>query len=71
MRFHRENLHTAYRLPPTRATVYRCLWHVCGTEPSAREQNPDDDLFHEPETQPNCVTTGVPSRDHATWPPPV
>ena len=29
---------------------------------SAREQNPGDDLFHEPEAQPNFVTAGVPSR---------
>ena len=27
---------------------------------SAREQNPGDDLFHEPEAQPNFVTAGIP-----------
>ena len=27
---------------------------------SAREQNPGDDLFHEPEAQPKSVTAGVP-----------
>jgi len=36
---------------------------------STREQSPGDDLFHEPEAQPEFVTAEAPSRDHPTWPP--
>jgi hypothetical protein len=36
---------------------------------SAREQGASNDLFHEPEAQPKCVTAGALSPSHPTWPP--
>ena len=33
------------------------------------EQDPSDDLFHEPEAQPKCVTAETLPRYHPTWPP--
>src|SRR5829696_3299811 len=36
---------------------------------STQEQDPSDDLFHEPKAQPKYVTAEILPRDHPTWPP--
>jgi hypothetical protein len=53
----------ADQLPPAQR-----LPSIPSTE-STREQNPSDDLFHEPEAQPKCVTPEVLPRGHPTRPP--